>query len=94
MKPFIVFKGIAHGNRERADVRPYIQEKDPLPLVLPETMTLDNYTSAQRVYYTKAVFPVYATLAAIQANKVSKNLSLFVVGVLVYDVFRRLFHLA
>lgn len=35
----------------------------PLPLVLPDTMTLDNYTSAQRVYYTKAVFPVFDNLA-------------------------------
>jgi hypothetical protein len=35
----------------------------PLPMVLSETMTLDNYTTANRTYYTKAVFPQFRFLA-------------------------------
>jgi len=36
----------------------------PLPLVLSDAMTLDNYTVAQQAYYTEAVFPVYNIIAA------------------------------
>lgn len=35
----------------------------PLPLVLSDTMTLDNYTVAQQAFYTEAVFPVYNIIA-------------------------------
>jgi HK97 family phage portal protein len=36
----------------------------PLPLMLAETMTLDNYTVANRSYYLKAVFPVFEQIAS------------------------------
>ena len=36
----------------------------PLPLVLSDTMTLDNYTVAQQAFYTEAVFPVFEEIAS------------------------------
>jgi HK97 family phage portal protein len=45
----------------------------PLPLVLPQTMTLDNYTAANRIYYTKAVFPVYDDLTSGIMNTLGKR---------------------
>lgn len=42
----------------------YLTYKYPLPLVLAETMTLDNYTVAVQNYYTDAVYPVFEALAS------------------------------
>lgn len=36
----------------------------PLPMVLDESMTLDNYTVAQKTFYNEAVFPTFEILAA------------------------------
>lgn len=38
--------------------------KIPLPLVTPDNMTYGNYTTANRTFYTKAVFPVFEQIAA------------------------------
>lgn len=49
---------------KNSQVSIYNLYKIPLPLILPDTMTLDNYTAAQRAFYTKAVFPVYDEISA------------------------------
>lgn len=48
----------------------------PLALVLPDTMTLDNYTVANRTYYTKAVFPVYESLGDTLIDTLGKRYGL------------------
>ena len=35
----------------------------PLPLIMSDAMTLDNYKMAQKAYYMKAVFPVFNNIA-------------------------------
>jgi len=40
----------------------YNMYRIPLPMVLSNAMTLDNYTTANRVYYTKAVFPIFDSI--------------------------------
>lgn len=65
-------QGLTQNNREmdflsllkNSQVAIYNLYQIPLPLVLADTMTLDNYTQAQRAYYTKAVFPVFDDIAA------------------------------
>lgn len=69
-KPLKV-EGLNQSNKEmdyisllqNSQIAIYNLYKIPLPLVLPETMTYSNYTSSTRIYYTKAVFPVFDQLA-------------------------------
>ena len=47
--------------------------KIPLPLVMPDQMTYNNYTTANRTYFYRAVFPVFDDIASGIMNTVGRR---------------------